>query len=76
MRVLLPELKALKWINEIDQILNTDRVKAKVLERLLRKLNQAAFVIPLSRYFLNRTRYSQKLAEKFGPQKLSKGNNC
>ena len=73
MRVSLPKLKALKWINEIDQVLETDKVNAKTLEKLLGKLNHAAFVIPFSRYFLNRTRYSQGLAEKYGPQKLSKG---
>ena len=37
------------------------------------KLNHAAFLIPLSRYSLNRIRHTESLAEKFGPQKLSLG---
>ena len=72
MRVLLPKLKAMKWIDEIDQVINSNKVKAKTLERLIGKLNHAAFVIPFSRYFLNRIRHSQKLSEKYGPQNLSK----
>ena len=51
MRVSLPKLKALKWIDEIDQIISSNKVKAKTLEKLLGKLNHAAFVIPFSRYF-------------------------
>ncbi len=73
MRVSLPKLKALKWIDEIDEILKADRVKTKILETLMGKLNHAAFVILFSRYFLNRPRHSQNLAEKYGPQKLSEG---
>ena len=48
-----------------------DKVKAKKLEKLDSKLNHAAFIIPLSRYFQNRLRYFYKLTEKFGPQTLS-----
>ena len=73
LRIFLPKMKALKWINEIDEILSLKVVKAKKLEKLIGKLNHAAFIIPLSRYFLNRLRHSQNLSEKFGPQSLSLG---
>ena len=73
MRVYLPGLKTLRWITDIDSVLSKDRVGSKQLESLLGKLNHAAFIIPLSRYFLNRIRHSEKMAAKFGPQKLSLG---
>lgn len=73
MRVFLPKLKTLRWINEIDSILSSERVKSKQLESVIGKLNHAAFIIPLSRYFLNRIRHTDKLAKKYGPQKLSNG---
>ena len=73
MRVYLPQLKTLRWINELEDLLSLKRVNQKQLESLLGKLNHAAFIIPLSRYFLNRLRHSELLAKKFGPQKLSQG---
>ena len=71
LRIYLPKIKLLKWINEIDEMMKLERVRAKSIEKLQGKLNHVAFIIPLSWYFLNRLRYSQTLAEKFRPQKIS-----
>ena len=72
MRVSLPNIKAIKWIGEIDETLHLKVVNfKKKLEKLTGKLNYTAFIIPFSRYFLNRIRYQMTLAKKFGPQKLS-----
>lgn len=76
MRIFLPKLKTLRWVNELDSILSIDKVNQKQLESLLGKLNHAAFIIPLSRYFLNRLRHTEFLAKKFGPQKLSPGTKA
>ena len=73
MRVYLPQLKTLRWMNELDELLSLERVSQKQLESILGKLNHAAFIIPLSRYFLNRLRHTESLSKKFGPQKLSQG---
>ena len=73
MRLSLPKSKALRWINEIDKLLQNQKTKHKELESMLGKLNHAAFLIPLSRYFLNRIRHTESLAKKFGPQKLPPG---
>lgn len=73
MRIYLPNLKSLRWINELDSLLSSEKVKQKQLESMLGKLNHAAFIIPLSRYFLNRLRHTEMLSKKFGPQKLSQG---
>ena len=40
---------------------------------MIGKLNHAAFIIPLSRYFLNRLRHTEILSKNFSPQKLSNG---
>ena len=37
------------------------KIKHKELESILGKINQAAFLIPLSRYFLNRIRHTELL---------------
>ena len=73
MRISLPKLKAFRWISEIDNLLTSKKSKHKDLESILGKLNHAAFLIPLSRYFLNRIRHTESLAKKFGPQKLPSG---
>ena len=73
MRVFLPKLKALRWMTEIDSLLSLRKVNNKKLESLIGKLNHAAFIIPLSRYFLNRIRHTERLANKYGPQTLSEG---
>ena len=73
MRISLPKLKALRWINEIDNLLRNRTTKHKELNTILGELNHAAFLIPLSRYFLNRIRHTESLAKKFGPQKLPLG---
>ena len=51
LRIFLPKLKAMKWTDEINEALSIEKVKAKDLEKLIGKLNHAAFIIPLSRYF-------------------------
>ena len=73
MRLSLPKLKAFRWINEIDGLLQKQKIKHKDLESILGKLNHAAFLISLSRNFLNRIRHTELLSKKFGPQKLSLG---
>ena len=46
------------------------RAKDKEPDSILGKLNHAALLIPLGRYFLNRTQYTESLVKKFVPQKL------
>ena len=70
MKVFLPSLKDLNWINEIDDTLSLDKVNFQSLEKLIGKLNHAAFKIPFSRFFLNRLRRAMQLAKKHGPQRL------
>ena len=69
MRISLSKPIAFRWINEIDNLLQNKKSKHKELESILGKLNHAAFLIPLSRYFLNRIRHTEPLAKKFSPQK-------
>ena len=71
MRVFLPKLKSMDWITEIDEVLQIKIIGFKKLEKLIGKLNHAAFISPFSRFFLNRIRHQMILAKKFGPKKLS-----
>ena len=73
MRIYLPKLKMLRWINDLGILLSSDKMSQKHLERMIGKVNHAAFIIPLSRYFLNRLRHTKLLSKKFGQQKLSNG---
>ena len=72
MRVYLPKLKAMIWITEINEVLHNKSASYKKLEKLIGKLNHAAFITPFSRFFLNQIRHQMMLAKKFGSQKLSK----
>ena len=72
LRINLPSLKAMMWINEIDTVISQVKVKPKNLESLIGKLNHAAFIIPFTRYFLNRLRFKLELMKKKGPLTLSK----
>ena len=72
LRITLPSLKALKWLNEIDDLLNKKCVNQKDLESIIGKLNHAAFIIPLSRYFLNRLRFKLKSISKSYPKPLAR----
>lgn len=66
----LQQEKALFWITEIDNILSCGkRIKAKTLENIS-KLNHVGFVIPQSRYFLNRIRHTFYQAQIHGPQHI------
>ena len=71
LRVYLPPEKAIYWIQQINTILSMDKIKKKDLESLIGKLNHVGFILPHSRYFLNRLRHLFFLAQKFGPQPIN-----
>ena len=52
----LPSDKFSEWTAQINTILDLNFVLPKDLESLIGRLNHAAFVIPLSRHYLNRLR--------------------
>ena len=52
----LPSDKYSEWTAQIKTILDFNSVSPKDLESLIGRLNHAAFVIPLSRHYLNRLR--------------------
>ena len=71
LRIYLPITKAIYWTQNIKELLTPDKlVRAKELEQLIGKLNHIGFILPHSRYFLNRIRHLFYLAKKFGPQKI------
>ena len=60
-------------MTELDSLLSSEKANKKQFESMIGKLNHAAFIIPLSRYFLNRLSHNDFLSKKFGPQKLRPG---
>ncbi len=48
--VFLPKLKAMMWILEIDEVLQIKNIGFKKLEKLIGKLNHAAFITLLLVY--------------------------
>ena len=71
-RVFLPQEKAIFWSSEIQNLLDCNkRIQAKTIERIIGKLNHLGFIIPHSRYFLNRIRYFFYKCKSYGPQYLN-----
>ena len=71
-RIYLETAKFTAWLQEIDKMISSETTKAKPIEKLVGKLNHVGFIIPIGRYFLNRLRYRQKQAERYGTSKLRK----
>ena len=67
----LEDSKASRWKAQIESMLGAGLVGEKQLESLLEKLTHAGYIVPLSRYFLNRLRWRLKCCKKFGSQRLS-----
>ena len=68
----LEEEKFLRWNKEIkDLIASCKPTTSSVLESIIGKINHAAFIIPLIRYFLTRLRYRLKVITKEGNQNLT-----
>ena len=75
MRIHLPKLKSQEWSLDIKHLIDqTGTVTSKVLERTIGRLNHAGYIIPHSRYFLNRIRYHLKMALRFGPIQYEEPN--
>ena len=55
-RIYLPKDKAKEWTRDLQSILNRGKVNTKFLESTIGRLNHVAYIIPQSRYFLNRLR--------------------
>ena len=66
----LGERKMRCWCKEIETLLQVGAVETKPLESLIGKLTNASYIIPLSRYFLNRLRWLQKRCVRWGRQSL------
>ena len=70
MRISLPTTKATIWAEDIDNILNRQRVNKKELESMIGRLNHVGYILPTGRYFLNRLRHLLMRCERYGSQKL------
>ena len=53
----LPEDKHRAWADDLSQIIKEGRTTLEALEQMIGRLNHAAYLIPLSRHFLNRLRW-------------------
>ena len=60
------------WAQDLQSLLTLNKIKSKDLESLIGRLNNVGFIIPHSRYFLNRLRWMLNRCERFGPQPWSK----
>eukprot|EP00957_Ditylum_brightwellii_P146859 11180118-Ditylum_brightwellii.AAC.1 len=64
--VSLPNDKYSDWSKETNHIISKRGIRGKELESTEGRLNHTAYVIPLGRHFLNRTRKEKALALKLG----------
>ena len=67
-RIFLSHDKAKQWRIDLRAILKRERVNAKTMETVIGRLNHAAYLIPQSRYFLNKLRRLLSRCQKYGPQ--------
>ena len=67
-RIYLPDKKAKEWTLSIKEILHSQRVDTKTLETTIGRLNHAGYIIPQSRYFLNKLRHLLSRCKKYGAQ--------
>lgn len=58
-RIYIREVKKVEWMNMINKVLDSKNIPNKLLEKLVGVLNHIGFIIPTSRYFINRIRYLQ-----------------
>ena len=57
MLISLPEDKHRAWGEDLSQIIREGHTTTEALEQMIGRLNHAAYLIPLSRHFLNRLRW-------------------
>ena len=69
-KIHLEQTKHSAWQKDIEDVISSKEIKAKPMEQLIGKLNHVGFIIPIGRYFLNRLRYRQKQAERYGSSTL------
>ena len=50
----------IQWMNTINEILDSKNIPNKLLEKLVGFLNHIGFIIPTSRYLINRIRNLQR----------------
>lgn len=55
--IVLPADKVQMWTEDINSLLQQNRVKFKQLESLIGRINHVGFIIPYARYFLNQLRW-------------------
>ena len=70
-RVYLPEHKATMWNRIIRDIIRTGYTNAKEMESVVERNNHVGYIMPHSRYFLNRLRWPQKRCEISGPSQIN-----
>ena len=63
-RISLPFDKLKDWSYDLDACLKNKKCKFKVLESLIGRFNHAGYILPFSKYFINRLRYCLKQATK------------
>ena len=69
-RIYLPTQKAREWTHSIKEMLKSRKVNTKLLESTIGRLNHEGYIIPQSRYFLNRLRHLIKRCKQYGPQPI------
>ena len=69
-RIYLPTQKAREWTHSIKEMLKSRKVNTKLLESTIGRLNHVGYIIPQSRYFLNRLRHLIKRCKQYGPQPI------
>ena len=66
MMVALPLDKAIAYRKQINEILVANKVANKNLESIIGRIERTSYVVPNSKYFINRLRYLQYHSEKQG----------
>ena len=70
MRIFLTPDKTLAWSKDIQDILLREKTSFKEMESMIGRLNHVGYILPNSRYFLNRLRHLTYRCERFGTQTL------
>ena len=67
-RVHLSIKKKEGWTRSLSELLKVEKVRSKVLEKPVGRLNHAGFVLLQRRYFLNRLRRLLAQCQKYGTE--------
>ena len=70
-RIYLPEHKATMWTRIIRDIIRTGHTNAKEMDSVVGINNHIGYIMPHSRYFLNRLRWLKKRCETTGPSLIN-----